>query len=87
MPSPCVSMPQPEPCVSATTPSTFGNAASALAREVVGDAARDGRRAVHRRQDADVVARRDAAVVADDALERRRPASTYCVGFASAPNA
>ena len=27
MPSPCVSMPQPEPCVSATTPSTFGNSA------------------------------------------------------------
>ena len=29
MPSPSPSMPQPVPCVSATTPSTFGNAASA----------------------------------------------------------
>ena len=28
MPSPCVSMPQPEPWVSATTPSTLGNSAS-----------------------------------------------------------
>ncbi len=29
MPSPAVSMPQPAVCVSATTPSTFGYAASA----------------------------------------------------------
>ena len=43
-----------------------------VAAEVVGDRARDRRRAVHRGQDADVVARRDAAVGADDAVERRR---------------
>jgi len=29
MPMPCVSMPQPVPCVNATTPSTWGKAASA----------------------------------------------------------
>ena len=50
-----------------------GKRGEALAREMVGDAARDRRRAIDRRQDADVVARRDAAVgVAHDAHERRR---------------
>ncbi len=43
-----------------------------LVPEVIGDSARDGRRAVDRRQDADVVARRDAAVGTDDAHESRR---------------
>jgi hypothetical protein len=64
MPSPFVSIPQPLPCVSATTPST-------LAREVTGNPARDRRRAIHRRQDSDVVARRDPAVRPDNAHERR----------------
>ena len=50
-------------------------------------AARHRRRAVHRGQDADVVARRDAAVGADDAHERRRRRRRTAVGFASAPNA
>ena len=87
MPSPCVSMPQPEPCVSATTPSTFGKCRERARRvKCVGDAARDGRRAIHRRQDADVVARRHAPVGADDALNVAG-GSTYCVGFTSAPNA
>ena len=43
-----------------------------VAPEVVGDRARHRRRAVHRGEDADVVARRDAAVGADDAVEGRR---------------
>ena len=46
-----------------------------VAAEVVGDRARHRRRAVHRGQDADVVARRDAAVGAHDA-RRRWPASS-----------
>jgi hypothetical protein len=45
-----------------------GNRGSASPREVIGDAAHDGRRAIDRRQKADVVARRDAAVGADDAV-------------------
>ena len=64
------------PCVNATTPSTFGERGQCLgvdvAPEVVGDRARRGGRAVHRGQHADVVARGDAAVGADDALEGRR---------------
>ncbi len=43
-----------------------------VAAEVVGDGARDGGRTVHRRQDADVVARGDATVGPHDALERGR---------------
>ena len=43
-----------------------------VAAEVVGDGAGHRRRAVHRGQDADVVAGGDAAVGADDAVEGRR---------------
>ena len=43
-----------------------------IAAEHIGDQSRDMRRAVHRRQDADVVARRHAAVRPADAVERRR---------------
>ena len=42
-----------------------------VAAEVVGDRACDGRRAVHRGQHADVIARGDAAVGAHDAVEGR----------------
>ena len=66
-------MPQPPPCVSATTPSTFGIVGQRLgmdvAAEVIGDGARHGGRAVHAGEDADVVAGGDAAVGAHDALE------------------
>ena len=71
MPSPLVSMPQPLPCVSATTPSTLGNADQLVAREMIGDAADNGGGAVDGRQDADVVARRNPAVLPDDAHEGR----------------
>ena len=43
-----------------------------IAAEHIGDQPGDMRRAVHRRQDADVVARRHAAVRSADAVERRR---------------
>ena len=74
-----------------STPSTFGKRSSArrvgVAPEVVGDRARHRRRAVHRGQDADVVARRDAAVGADDAVEgrrRRRRTRSACAPLAAA---
>ncbi len=73
MPMPSVSMPQPVPWVSAITPSTFGNAASAcglvLREKLVGNRARGRGRAVHAREHADVVARGHAAVGALDAHE------------------
>ena len=43
-----------------------------LAREMIGDAVSHRRRTVHCRQDAQVVARRHAAVLADDALKSCR---------------
>ena len=44
-----------------------------IAAEMIGDGARHRGRAVHGGEDADVVARGDAAVLAHDALEARRP--------------
>ena len=49
-----------------------GKTREPLAREVLGDPARDRCRAVDRGQDAEIVARRHAAVGTHDALERRR---------------
>ncbi len=48
-----------------------GEVGERAAAEMIGDVARRGRRAVHRGQDADEVARRDAAVGAPYALEGR----------------
>ena len=73
MPSLSLFMAQPKACVSAMTPSTPGQACEGRAAIAIGDGARHRRRAVHGGQDADVVARRDAAVGPADAVEGAQP--------------
>ena len=70
-PSPSLPAAQPYLCVSATTPSILAKSPSPCRSHLLGDHARDRRRAVHRRQHADIVARRDAAVRPNDPVEGR----------------
>ena len=69
-PSPPNCMPQPPPCVKATTPSTLGNCSQRFGVEPRGDVLADRGRAVHRRDHGHVVARAGLAVGPAIALER-----------------